>query len=557
MELSMENLLDSLQQCLNEVARLNALQDPPSTPFKSKYSARQLLVEFKNRLLPLLSADEQEAETAIWETQGFDMFSKPSNSSISSQRALLAFAKIHHAVGTNYIDTEEHSLGERHLSRAVEIFKSCGTVENVQCLCELQDCYNQLGLVWSNRDQSEKGLQYLTEAASLYTDRCGKSESLPLRSEQLYTVTCFYLAQAYSNLQCSEQSAYYCAVTLKRQVENDTVDRKEWAVNCAGLAQLHLSSKSFAQALYLFSAALALLPSSCEEQMATIHRQLGQYYLSVLKTSVEVQSGLAGSSVCTLAIERVVFPSLSIDWVDVTFATTFEQARELFKKGNSWFQKAAKYFILEGFVTEHISILQDQSTLYKYLVYFESDEGRLLAMHKRRVELLSPLLKELSPFAYVATFRDIAFEVAEINHELLDIKLADRLKRAAQPLTSKDVQRINQYGLSGLEALELFLRTFEKGGKPPLEVDDELLQWYLTARFNRARIYSKLLDPEPEGRIKFLRNTMDEYRFIRDYADSHLAQITRTQVMPEELKICREMVDLIPVKMNHILRGTL
>eukprot|EP00743_Colponemidia_sp_Colp-15_P005870 GILK01006309.1.p1 GENE.GILK01006309.1~~GILK01006309.1.p1 ORF type:complete len:568 (+),score=84.43 GILK01006309.1:43-1704(+) len=553
----MENLLDTLQQCLNDVARLNAMQDPPSTPFVSKYSARRLLIDIKNGFLPLLSPDEQETEAAVWETRWSNNIHSPSNPSISSQQARLALGKIHHAVGTNYIDTEEPSLGERHLARAVDIFKSSNTAENVACLCELQDCYNQLGLLWSNRDESDKGLQYLTEAASLYINRSQKSEPLPLRSEQLYTVTCFYLAQAYSNLQCSEQSAYYCAVTLKRQLDNDTVDRKEWAVNCAGLAQLHLSSKSFAQALYLFSAALAVLPSNCEEQMATIHRQLGQYYLSVLKTSVEVQSGLASSSICTLAIERVIFPSLSIAWTEVTFANAFEQARELFKKGNSWFQKAVKYFILEGFVTEHISILQDQSLLYKYLIYFELDEGRQFSMHKRRIELLSPLLKELSPFAYVATFRDIAFEIAEIYHELLDIKLADRLKRAAQPLTSKDVQRINQYGWSGLEALELFLRTFEKGGKPPVEVEDELLQWYLTARFNRARIYSKLLDPEPQGRVKFLRNTMDEYRFIRDYADSHSAQISRTEVMPEELKICREMVDLIPVKMNHILNGTL
>jgi hypothetical protein len=54
----------------------------------------------------------------------------------------------------------------------------------------------------------------------------------------------------------------------------------------------------------------------------------------------------------------------------------------------------------EGFVSDHISILQDQSRLYHYLSSFETDMKRRLAMDARRVDMLQPLLSSLSKVAY-------------------------------------------------------------------------------------------------------------------------------------------------------------
>jgi hypothetical protein len=37
---------------------------------------------------------------------------------------------------------------------------------------------------------------------------------------------------------------------------------------------------------------------------------------------------------------------------------------------------ALRFFVLDGFVTEHILLLQEQSALYKYLCFFEEDLSR-------------------------------------------------------------------------------------------------------------------------------------------------------------------------------------
>ena len=58
-----------------------------------------------------------------------------------------------------------------------------------------------------------------------------------------------------------------------------------------------------------------------------------------------------------------------------------EQAILTFKLGNTQLQKALKHFVVNGYVTEHVKIVQDVSKLYKQLSLLENDEVRLAALH--------------------------------------------------------------------------------------------------------------------------------------------------------------------------------
>ena len=56
--------------------------------------------------------------------------------------------------------------------------------------------------------------------------------------------------------------------------------------------------------------------------------------------------------------------------------------------------------LFAGFVTEHVTLLQEQSKLYHYLSVFETDSKHRMAMERRRIELLLPLLDTLNRTAF-------------------------------------------------------------------------------------------------------------------------------------------------------------
>lgn len=57
-------------------------------------------------------------------------------------------------------------------------------------------------------------------------------------------------------------------------------------------------------------------------------------------------------------------------------ADTFEEARELFKKCLKAYNEALSFYVLDGFVTEHITVLQEISLLYRMIALFEPDLSR-------------------------------------------------------------------------------------------------------------------------------------------------------------------------------------
>lgn len=46
---------------------------------------------------------------------------------------------------------------------------------------------------------------------------------------------------------------------------------------------------------------------------------------------------------------------------------------------------------MDGYVTDHVEILQDHSALFRNLAFFEEDLERRCKMHKRRIDMLEPI----------------------------------------------------------------------------------------------------------------------------------------------------------------------
>jgi hypothetical protein len=104
---------------------------------------------------------------------------------------------------------------------------------------------------------------------------------------------------------------------------------------------------------------------------------------------------------------------------------TFEKARTVFIRSTARIEAAKKHFILDGlryfihflshfdfkkilgYVTDHATLLQEHSKLYHYLTTFETETKRKLAMESRRIELLSPLLLNMSKASFEVLHKQV------------------------------------------------------------------------------------------------------------------------------------------------------
>lgn len=140
--------------------------------------------------------------------------------------------------------------------------------------------------------------------------------------------------------------------------------------------------------------------------------QIGRYYLQRLKFGVELKRkgvtiGNEGPLYDTVHKEFIDFPSLNLKWPLVTDITDIEQAKFLFRLGNTQFKKALEFFVLDGYVTDHSRITKDISDLYKYITMLEENKARIYAMYERRRDMIEPIVDAINPEAYEALWSEL------------------------------------------------------------------------------------------------------------------------------------------------------
>jgi hypothetical protein len=201
------------------------------------------------------------------------------------------------------------------------------------------------------------------------------------------------------------------------------------------------------------------------------------------------------------------------------------------------------YYILDGFVTDHVELCQDTSQLYSKLVFFESSIDRKCKMHKRRIDLLSLLCKEISEDHYLYIIRQLLFELGECYSILLDLKLEQKVD-----LNSiKTIEKISHLSNLGISTFEHFLSTMndKKTKEKPETYADEYIRPVLLAHFYMARFYSKFI----ENRLEHLEKSLNQYKIIVNYVDKHP---NARESVEQEYNICKEMIQLLPLKLDKL-----
>ena len=149
----------------------------------------------------------------------------------------------------------------------------------------------------------------------------------------------------------------------------------------------------------------------------------------LIRCFVELETYDAGLA----ATKTVEFPELPLKWPEIQVIRELQDAVQMFKLGNTQFQKALKIFIVDGYVTEHVKIQQSVSRLYKQLTVLEDNMERIYAIYNRRLTLIEPLKRDLNPQAYGNYLQEFNVELVEIFAELYDYRREDIDKKRVQP----------------------------------------------------------------------------------------------------------------------------
>jgi len=107
---------------------------------------------------------------------------------------------------------------------------------------------------------------------------------------------------------------------------------------------------------------------------------------------------------------------------EMHLGSTFDECKELFVPGLKHLMNALNYYVLDGFVTDHVSIAQDVSKLYQYLAFFEKDVNNKCKMHKMRINLLKEIEKQLSPQAYADIVQLLCHEIGIAYDEIANLR---------------------------------------------------------------------------------------------------------------------------------------
>ncbi|XP_046575702.1 KIF-binding protein-like [Haliotis rubra] len=584
--------------------------DPEDDPFRSRYKARETYGEIRTALKGYINDDAENVTlTRFLAVLDFYLginFSDTEEIAAGEEHLmnslqLLEDQRYDREVANVYQTVLNHLSilwsGRRNIDKSMKYLK------------QAESLYKKFKRDVGNDPHTVE--EYFKPDESDQNDIAAISKTRSKHFEDTYTLTLFYIAQVYALTEKKEDSAKYCHVTLQRQLDSFTYKADEWALNAATLSQYyitvdmyHFARHCLASASLIFEEAASKEEDTDEdtkEQMAQkradIDRCWSKYGLALLEASkdylmkevedareevspddhnADVKDGASkfslsdseagrseeeNDSSVILDIENCkTFPRFNLEVTNYEekitdqFVRDFSEAREVFLSVQTRLNDAKRFYVVDGHCSDYIQIIQDISKAYKELAFFELDMDRQCKMHKRRVDMLNDTLTGLNPKYYLLVCRQIMYELAETYSTMVDLKLGIMEAEGRGP-NPHSVKKINTLAQQSIAQYNAYLESL-KDGKPdfPEEFHENDVRPALVAMFCLGRLYSKIISPEIPYRLALMMKSVECYKFVETYCDKHPDIKGR---MVNELGISREMVVLLPLKMEKIRTGDL
>ncbi|XP_072173912.1 KIF-binding protein-like [Diadema setosum] len=586
-----QNIVEKYAEA-RKLSEQDSKNDPETDPYRSKYKAREVLHDIRKELES--SADGTE----------------------TSKEVKFRLAVVQYQLGVNFLETEETSSGHEHLVKANDILKEYRMDERcIQLALNILNQLAILWCTRRDHEKAKEFLLEAESLFKSFKKEVGSSpyilhelfldeSNMPSdhererEFEKCYTLTLYYLAQVYEKQGEKTLAARYCHTTLKRQLETDQYDPVDWALNCATLSQYYITQDDYQQARHCLASATRIFSEAenkpiqesemdrddieaweenIKSRKADIARCWVKYCISLLQYSKEqeLRGRPDNASSAPGAGDRNVeecsadqdppgddaeseedklaqrFESLELTSLEGQVGTevvkTFDEARSLFLPAQRWINSAKEYYVLDGHVSDHIEIVRDHSQLFKLIAFFELDFERRCKMHKRRIDMLTDMLDGLNRQHFLLICRQLMYELAETYSEMMDLKIA--ILEQATP-TVKAATKINSLCSNSLKFYKEFIdSTRNIEGNLPEKFEDDVLRPVLVAYFCMGRLYSKFITPHTQQRLDNLQQSLNHYKAVVDYCSKHPDCVERVK---EEVDLCKEMVELIPLRILNI-----
>ncbi len=467
--------------------------------------------------------------------------------------------------------------------------------------------------------------------------------------ESVYTHNLFYLAQAYGHIGNATKSGEYCYMTLQRQLMTrfDSISAAlDWVKNCVGISDFYIALGHYKRcALALTSAEVVLMrqvleppadgPNSGSESQADIdakvlaievhadlNRRIAHLDMLILKRAFDrrlfkdscTEGGIdfyepvdddeedKDNGTCAKATSNVsnsesnsveydFFSGLSVPGIPYLCAgdiDTFQVARAVFLRASVRIDAAKKFYIMDGYVSDHVNILQEQSKIYHYLAVFDEEPKRRMGMENKRIEILSPLLSKLNPVAFEGLHKELAYELGETYMTLHDIKIEKlRLRRPdgnvnGDVIKKSELENCNILCHKSIAMFTHYLSFFAPASdttargvgdfinmprdelvtiitmQPNLAaIAQEEARSYLNSHFLVCRMLSRLLIPPGSNaheRSKYIALCLKRYEWLVKFAPKFCEgkDLNINDIFDEEFSIIKDMAELLPVKINKI-----
>eukprot|EP01117_Protostelium_nocturnum_P002115 TRINITY_DN12756_c0_g1_i1.p1 TRINITY_DN12756_c0_g1~~TRINITY_DN12756_c0_g1_i1.p1 ORF type:complete len:505 (+),score=149.87 TRINITY_DN12756_c0_g1_i1:195-1709(+) len=475
------------------------------------------------------------------------------DSLLDAKKSLELFLEINEGDEAISFKDERKSIGKGEKESKNLILKALKwKEERVEFLSKLMEVYNLLGIHYIQRLKSKDSIHFMQLSLSLYHSFVSKHADHPLceEMEKKYTHSLFYLAQIYSKMEDAAMSAYYCSLTLDRQLKSGDYDLMEWSVGSLQLSAYFNSSEQWVNTVRCLIASEKMLERAKateqeipEDSDANLHIGWGKYHMNKL---ISLSSSTFDSS------SRQLFEGLElIDEEDKVLLEApraisgFDEAKFHFQRGNDRFNKAKAFYTLDNHVTDHYNICQDQYSLYSSLVHFESNPSNQCKMHKRKADLLEPMIKELNPIHFQHLLRQIMIELGETYNQMVDIKIG------LNPNNPAKVKKINQLITKSTQYFQMFVKTCHVKDKVPQVLDEGIQEAYIVSRITMGRLYSKVIVPDTKVKARYVGESLKHFEWVVDYYKRN-----KTQILQKEFELCKEMVSILPARMNALMNGT-
>ncbi|KAH1027145.1 KIF-binding protein [Dendroctonus ponderosae] len=586
-----------LQEKYQKVIKLlleDSKSDPENEPYLSKYSAKQILIGMKANIENLLRNHPAEG---------------PENLKLTGM-----YSTVFLYLGMVAVDTEEISIGEKHLEKCREI------IEKLEALPEAVmialNMYNQFGILWSQREP-EKSKIYLEKAQQLYTSFKASGEA-PINvseifdpnlekhdeelafnnMEKIHTLTLYYLAQIFGKLKEDFKSAVYCHITLQRQLEMDDYEPIDWALNSATLSQFFMEKCGFKQARHHLAASSYILSKYKIEDLnaatdineeyeakletfnhrhADVARCWVKYGIFLLGKSKDrllahtedidekcsmvsdlSRMKLSGDAQVTIEdLQNLTFRGIDVgsyeSQITDQFILQFSDAKIVFLQTQEWIKLAEEYYTLETLASDYIEIVQDHTQLYLNLLFFEDNPDNQAKLHKRRIDLLENVVSKVNPQYYMNYCRQIWFELGHSYTSILDIK-SDKLRESKEKPKPQALAKINILVDKCITHYTSFQSSFKVNIAELEKVQGDVEKPFLQTYFRVAALYGRYITMDRNVQLKNVEQQYEHYKFLTDYCKKHP---NAAELMPVELNICKEMVMLLPVRMLRMKEPTL